>query len=268
MAETQGDAIMADVGAGSLTPRSGVRKGIWVAVPAYTGQICVETAHSLNVEMLESFNRGIPFLLTFHEQDSIITRCRNCMVMNFLASDPAHFTDMIFIDSDVGFPQGALIRLAEHPRDVVGAVYPYRKDPLDFPVQFIDGKAGEEIDTGLTKVAGLPAGFLKISRKALELIMAKFPDHWYYEANVPQGKAFRFFDFVTINNKFFGEDYAFCALAREAGLDIWCDTDITLKHVGAKHFVGNLKEFIDSKNPDKAADPFAALHEFNKRVAS
>lgn len=246
----------------------GLKKGIWVAVPAYTGQIAVETAHSLNVEMLESFNKNIPFLLTFHEQDSIITRCRNCMVMNFLASDPAHFTDMIFIDSDVGFPPGALLRLAEYPRDIVGAVYPYRKDPLGFPVQFINGQQGErDRETGLTKVAGIPAGFIKISRAALELIMAKFPDHWYHEENVPQGKAFRFFDFITMNHKFFGEDYAFCALAREAGLDIWCDTDITLKHIGAKHFIGNLQQWIDEQNPDKPADPFAALYEFNRKNA-
>ena len=244
-------------------PSGGVKKGLWVAVPAYTGFIAVETAHSLNMEMLEAFNRNIPFLLTFHEQDSIITRCRNCMVMNFLASDPAHFTDMIFIDSDVGFPPGAMLRLAEYPRDIVGAVYPYRKDPLGFPVQFIGGAAQRDRDTGLTKVAGIPAGFLKISRAALELIMAKFPDHWYHEANVPQGKAFRFFDFVQINHKFFGEDYAFCGIAREAGLDIWCDTNITLKHIGAKHFIGNLQEFIDAEAG--VSDPFAAIHEFNRK---
>ena len=241
-------------------------KGLWVAVPAYTGEIKVETAHSLNVEMLEAFNRKIPYLLTFHEQDSIITRCRNAMVMNFLASDPRAFTDMVFIDSDVGFPPGALMRLLEHDVDIVGACYPYRKDPIGFPVTFIKGNMTEcDPATGLLKVAGLPAGCLKISRRALEAIMARFPDHYYNEENVPQKKAWKFFEFVTMNHKFFGEDYAFCALAREAGFDIWCDTKITLKHCGMKQFQGNLQGWIESVTAP--ADPMAAIHAFNARNA-
>lgn len=244
---------------------AGVKTGIWVSVPAYTGELKIHTAHCLNVEMLASFNKGIPFLLFFHEQDAIITRCRNAMVMNFLASDPNAFTDMIFLDSDVGFDEGTLIRLAQHPVDIVGACYPFRKDPIGFPLTFISGNMTEKDPaTGLLKVAGLPAGCLKISRRALEAIMEKFPDYWYHEENVPQKKAWRFFEFLVLSNRFFGEDYAFCALAREAGIDIWCDTDLTLQHVGMKKFEGNLQRWIEEKtNPP---DPMALINAFNETL--
>lgn len=249
----------------------GVPLGLWVAVPAYTGEIKVETAHSLNFEMLTAFNKKVPFLLTFHEQDSIITRARNAMVMNFLNSDPKHFTDMVFVDSDVGFPEGAILRLAEHPLDIVGGVYPYRADPIGFPLTFRKNAEGgpdtvNDPETGLLKVAGLPAGFVKIGRRALEKIMEKFPDWYYHEDRVPQQKAWRFFEFIQREHKFFGEDYAFCALAREAGIDIWCDADITLKHVGSKQFIGNLREWLEEQEKPKPTDPMAEIIDFSEKL--
>lgn len=219
--------------------------GIWVAVPAYTGEVKVNTAHALNIETMEAFNKKIPFMVVFHEQDPIISRCRNAMVMNFLASDPKIFTDMIFLDSDVGFTPKTLLKLAAYPVDIVGAVYPYRGDPEGFPLQLLNEP--REPEHGLVEVAGLPAGCLRISRRALETMVAKFPELEYIEDNVPQKKAYALFDFVRMGKKFCGEDYVFCALAREAGLRIWCDPDVDMMHIGIKHFKGNLARFMRAK---------------------
>jgi hypothetical protein len=233
--------------------------GIWVAVPAYSGFIRIETAHVLNVETYEALNADVPFLVAFHEQDPIISRCRNSMVMQFLASDPAVFTDMVFVDADVAFKSGTLLRLARHDADIVGAVYPYRKDPVQFPVQL---KNGERVDArGLLKVQGLPTGCMRISRRALEAMIAKFPSLEYREDNVPQKKAYALFDFVRKNGVFSGEDFVFCALAREAGFDIYADVDIPMEHVGMKKFVGNM---ADALPPELRADPMAAIYAFNE----
>ncbi len=247
----------------------GVPLGLWCAVPAYTGEIKTDTAHAINLEMLTCYNRKVPFELYVHQQDSIITRCRNAMAMKFLSTDPKHFTDMVFLDSDVAFPEGAMLKLAGYPVDIVGAAYPFRQDPLGFPLTLINHSMKIE-DNGLMKVAGMPAGFLKIGRKALQTIMDRFPDYWYTEANVPQQKAWRFFEFLVIENRFFGEDYAFSALAREAGLDIWCDPDITMKHVGMKPFTGNLKGWMMIEEAKKAG-PMGIIEKFNelaKKVAA
>lgn len=238
-----------------------MKKGVWVAVPAYTGQICIETVHSLNVEMIYAFDRGRPFVLSQQGGHSIISMCRNMFAMEFLASDPDEFSSLIFVDSDVAFQPGDLLKLADYPRDIVGGVYPFRKDPLKYPVKFISGEPPPpDPETGLIKVAGLPTGFLKISRAALELIMAKFPDYWYHDESTPQKKAWRFFEFIIKNNMFYGEDYGFCALARECGLDIWCDPNLTLTHVGPKKFTANMKQSIDS---EKA--PLTIIDSMNER---
>ncbi len=248
----------------------GVPMGLWISVPAYTGEIKVETAHSLNVEMLAAFNRKVPYLLYFHEQDGIITRCRNAMVMQFLASDPKHFTDMVFCDSDMGFPEGAILRLADYPVDIVGASYPYRKDPIGFPAVFRRDEKGEPIteqEAGLIRMAGMPTGFLKIGRRVFERIMERFPEHYYNDENVPQKKCWQFFEFIVQDHKFFGEDYAFCALAREAGFDIWCDPHIVMKHIGMKKFTGSLQGFIEWQAARDNPDKMALIHHFNKTHA-
>lgn len=243
-------------------------KGVWVAIPAYSSSISVQTANALNVEMIKFFDTDTPMAVVFHAGNAIITRCRNCMVMDFLASNPESFTDMLFLDDDVAFEPGAIRRLLDHPVDIVGGAYPYRRDPIGFPIKLNDSNIQDRDEkTGLMKVAGLPAGFLKISRHALETIMARFPDHWHHEHTVAQGKAWRFFEFIVRDHKLYGEDFAFCALAREAGFDIWCDPDITLNHVGPKVFTGNLQQTINEKYGDPK-DPLAALHQFNQRSAA
>jgi hypothetical protein len=238
-----------------------LKKGVWVSVPAYSGFVRVETAHALNVETYSALNANIPFMVTFHEQDPIISRCRNSMVMNFLASDPEAFTDMVFVDADVAFPAGTLLRLAQHDVDVVGAVYPYRADPVGFPVQV---KNGERVDErGLLKVQGVPAGCLRISRRALEGMIARFPGLEYGEAKVPQGKAYALFDFIRKDGKFCGEDFVFCALAREAGFDVYADVTVPMKHVGMKQFCGTMADALPPEMQAEKEDPMAAIYAFN-----
>ena len=237
-------------------------KGIWVNVPAYDGNVRVGTAHSLNVETYAAINAGIPFMVHFHEQDPILPRCRNSMIMKFLDSDQAAFTDMVFVDADVVFPSGALIRLASHDADIVGAVYPYRKDPIQFPVQLKNGCRVDE--RGLLEVQGVPAGCMRVSRRALEAMIAKFPGLEYIEDKVPQGKAYALFDYVRKNRVFSGEDFVFCAIAREAGFKIYADVGITLEHVGMKKFIGCM---ADALPPEVRYDPMAAIYDFNKMVA-
>lgn len=243
----------------------GVPLGIWLAVPAYTGFIHVETAHCINFETYEALNQKIPFLTTFHEEDPIISRCRNSMIANFLASDPKKFTDMIFLDADVGFAPGTLIKLAKYPVDIVGAVYPFRRDPIGFPVQFLQDRT-PNAETGLIEVAGLPAGCMRISRRALTTMIEKFPGLEYAEDNVPQGKTWALFDFVRRNGIFCGEDYVFCAIAKEAGFPIWCDPDNEMQHVGHKKFMGHLGSYLKAQEAPTPEQAMANIIAFNERM--
>ena len=232
---------------------------IWVAIPAYTGEICVQNAHSVNVEIYDAINKKIPLVVTYHIGDSMISRCRNLMVMKFLESD---FTEMIFLDADVAFEPGTLCRLAEHPVDIVGAAYPFKTEEIGFPVRWLNQDLLYSDENGLLEVYAMPAGCLRISRKAIEAMIAKFPELEYAEAKASQGKAYALFDFIRKDGIFYGEDYVFCALAKEAGFKIYCDPDVKMEHIGPKRHHGHLGNWLKSRN-----DPFKIIDAFNKANA-
>ena len=234
-------------------------KKIWVAIPAYTGEICVQNAHSVNVEIYDALNKKIPLLVTYHIGDSMISRCRNLMVMKFLASD---FTDMIFLDADVAFEPGTLCKLANYSEDIVGAAYPFKTDETGFPVRWLNQEFLYGNENGLLEVYAMPAGCLKISRKAIEAMIAKFPELEYAEGKASQGKAYALFDFIRKDGIFYGEDYVFCALAREAGFGIYCDPNVNMEHIGPKRHQGHLGNWLMNRN-----DPFRIINEFNAKNA-
>lgn len=215
-------------------------KKLWIAIPAYTGQITVETAHCLFIEIYAAFERKYGFCAEFVPYNPMIHYVRNYLCRKFLETD---YTDMIFVDSDVGWQPGALCDLATYPVDIVGAIYPHRGEPLSFPIRYIDERAelsGTEFPgcaRPLLEVAGLPAGCMRISRNALEVIAARFPQSVYndMEGNLTHA----YFEFSKERGGFNGEDWHFCDVARDAGLKIWCDPEIAMTHTGTKVFRGN-----------------------------
>lgn len=234
-------------------------KKIYVAVPAYTGAIAVETAHCLITELYVAFSKQIGIVVEFTPYNPMIHYVRNAMCRMFLESD---CTDMIFLDSDVGFEPGTLCRLAGYPVDIVGAVYPHRGDPLSFPVRYIgertelNGEQRAGWENPLLEVEGLPAGCLRISRNALETIAAKYPASVY--TDMTGLLTHSYFEFSKERGGFNGEDWHFCATARDAGLQVWCDPEIDMTHTGTKVFKGNLGAHLRGRDAPADADAMMA----------
>jgi len=236
-------------------------KGLWVAVPAYTGMITCETAIALNVEMYHAYERKWAYQVQFYQQNAMIHYARNLLVREFLASD---YSDMIFVDSDVAFPGGTLCKLAEYPVDIVGASYPFRNESGEFPIRYIEERSElwADPETGLLEVAGMPAGCLRISRACLEAMIAKHPELMYQDqSGIPTCSLF---EFKRDNGQFFGEDWAFCNLARADGFKIWCAPDIDMTHTGTKVFRGNLGRKLKGRSP---MDEILAFVERNREAA-
>ena len=219
-------------------------KKIYVAIPAYTGSITVETAAALTREIYHGMQQGFAFVPEFVPYNPIISYVRNALCRMFMDSE---CTDIIFLDADVGFEQGTLCKLASYPVDIVGAVYPHRSDPLTFPIRYIaertELRGGSEPGTErILEVEGLPAGCLRISRNALEVIRAKFPANVYND--MTGNLTYSYFEFSKERGGFNGEDWHFCLVARDAGLKVWCDPEIDMTHTGAKVFKGNLGKHL------------------------
>lgn len=219
-------------------------RAIIVAVPAYTGSITVETAESLQAELYAAHKAGIKLVVQFSQGDPIIHRARNLMVREFLKTG---CDDMIFVDSDVGFPMGTLLKLASHPVDLVGAVYPKRKDPLEFPVRWLkeNRMLYPDPDTGLLEVEGFASGCMRMSRKLLETMVDKNQDLAYY--NHDGGMSYSLFDFERHKKIMFGEDITFCRRARACGFKAWIDPTIDMTHTGYKRFDGNVGNWLLSR---------------------
>jgi hypothetical protein len=80
---------------------------------------------------------------------------RNQMVGDFLASDA---DKLVFIDSDVSWEPGSILKLAMHKADFVGGAYRLKQDEEAYPVEWVDPKGELWAKDGLLEVAHLPAG--------------------------------------------------------------------------------------------------------------
>lgn len=150
---------------------------------------------------------------------------RNTVVKEFLNSD---CTDLVFLDADVSWEPGDLVRLCRHDCDLVGGVYPKRTtshaEPM--PVRALPGQSEPDAN-GLLEVDGLPTGFMRIRRHVLERLAGEAAQ-WrtsehdmlpiIFERGAPPGEPRR------------SGDLFFCWKWRGLGGRIFADADLRLGH--------------------------------------
>lgn len=226
---------------------------IWVGIPAYDGKVCISTARSLTSEIQLSAMHGHNIKVTYLPGCSIITHARNQLVQQFL-DDPWKADKMVFIDSDVGWEPGSLMKLATYNKDVIAGIYRFKIPEESYPMGFFTKKGEAEIEEGLITVAGCPMGFTAISRNAFERFREHYPERAYEFLGV---KTHCFFEnpFVPESPKLpaslVGEDVAFGFKWREMGGKIWVDPNMNLVHSnGLTEYGGNLLEYLRSKGAE------------------
>lgn len=152
---------------------------------------------------------------------------RNIVVQNFLLSD---CTDLIFIDADVYWEPSALVALCESDSDLVGGVYPYRREGKaeKMPVIPMPGKKTDE--NGLLEVMGIPTGFMKIRRHVIETL-CKDAVHFYNKAET-RSKVPILFERVFEDGARWGGDINFCRKWHKAGGKVHAIPEMRLGHTG------------------------------------
>lgn len=217
---------------------------IWVAIPAYTGQIHLGTMRSLVNDLFALARRGDCAEVFDECGNAIISDARSLIVAKFLASDA---DQLVFIDSDVIWEAGALVKLVDHPVDFVAGIYPQRKDPINYCVQWDTSKTDLMAINGLIEVKGVPAGFMRLSRSMLQKMTEHYKSLNFYCAEAPNNIACGLFDPYSENGFKFGEDYSFCRRWVDIGGSVWVDPEINMGHVGYKTFVGHLGNWLKSE---------------------
>lgn len=225
-------------------------KNVYLAMPTYSGQPRAETFHALLNEVREMERRGWSVRVKFKVGDSMIFHARNMFVADVIAQPEV--TDLVMIDDDVDWETGALIRLLQHPVDMVCGVYPKRQEKLEFPCKSMPGAWPDA--NGLMEMRMVPTGFLRITRDVLVRMVERYPERAYRETALPGGKAWAlFFNELRVDSDhpaegglldLWGEDFAFCRLWTDMGGKIYADTLLEFQHIGKHAFKGCYAEHI------------------------
>lgn len=222
---------------------------IFVAIPTYDGKLPVQVVHSLLLEKEISISCGDELKLGMLGGCSHAAQGRNQLADDFLKSDCER---MVFLDSDVSFEPGSLIKIAHQPVDLVGGGYRHKHHVESYPVHFDQSKKEIRWDDKLKliEVSGLPGGFMSISRDAFEKIKAATPDRkfkfWGREM-------FCFFEMSYANGVLGSEDMLFCKSWRDIGGKVYLDPELRLTHWDQQMtpYEGHIGNWLKNRIPEK-----------------
>ena len=229
-------------------------KKIFVAMPAYTGDVCVQTMHSLLFAKEEAAANG--WRMAAHHiftrvADADIGMARNAMLGWFLASD---CTDLLFVDTDISWGPGVFTHLMSHGADFVAGAYPVKKDEERYPILWPEHKnmvMDEVSGRPLLEAEGVGMGFTRLSRACVEKLDAAATHHFMdVLVGAENIRCPWVFEFAHVDGQRLSEDYIACRRWRELGGKVWVDASICVDHTGRKTYLGDLCGYMNRQLMD------------------
>lgn len=219
---------------------------IFIATPAFDGKTHVQYTIALAETCMLLATNGIEYKISVNCSGSLLIAERNRLNKAFLESDCTH---MLCIDSDLGWPPVAVLKMLQHEVDFVAGLYPARGEKT-FLFRGCHNEDGalQSNGKGLLKMQYIPAGFMLIKRCVLEKMTEHF-SHLYFQPKSEKLKdewGHCLFETEVKDGEFWGEDYVFCRRVRECGFDIWIDPLIQFDHAGN---IGMFAEMLTQEKP-------------------
>lgn len=198
---------------------------------------------------------GWTSLSTFEIGNPYISAARATMLRRAL---DAKADVIVFLDYDVSWVVGDLLRLIETPGDVVAGTYRFKDPDKDeymgrfFPAD--DSLVPIYRDDGCIKARVVPAGFLKVTRAAVGKIIKAYPELVYGD---PCSPSVDLFQHGAHEGVWWGEDYAFCRRWRGCGGDVWLIPDLRIDHHARDEvYPGNFQKWMERQAAgDKTPQP-------------
>ena len=241
---------------------------IFVATPMYGGMCAGPYTQSLMAMPAVLNQHGVSMSCGFLFNESLITRARNALVKNFLATDATH---LMFIDADIRFNPYDILHMINSNKDIICGIYPKKEINWHTVRHAIaNGVPNEKLTnhtgsfvvnlvgySGQTTVrADQPCeiwnggtGFMLIKRSVFKKLEKKVKtyinDVVDLTGNLDQRVPIKEYFFTEIEpgtERLLSEDYAFCRLARENGIKIHAAPWAKLGHLGSYMFDGQLIE--------------------------
>lgn len=197
---------------------------------------------------IEAMERSVPALdaagikhqLVLEVGSVYISWARANMLQKAMKTDADTF---VFLDHDMSWQPEDLVRLITQPGDVVAGTYRYKNDDEEYMGKWltdVDGRPTVRPD-GTLHGHGVPAGFLKVTRSAVERFREAYPELIFG----PEGEYIDLFNHGACEGLWWGEDFAFSRRWRECGGEIVLIPDLNITHhTYTQAFPGNLHEFL------------------------
>lgn len=204
---------------------------IMLAMPTRSGQMSIETAKSLFNDVVAMERKG--WSVTFLDEvgNTDLSKARLLMALIFHNSD---YDRLVYIDDDVCWQPGGLVRLIDRDKDFVGAAYPARKDELIWPVRWLDPGSAIKAEDGLIDMGHLPGGFWVLSKACIGLMHTHWGRDMFNRLPVPDGALYP-------------EDISFCMRWRQVGGQVWMDPEIEMGHVGRKVWRAKIGDWLRNR---------------------
>lgn len=151
---------------------------------------------------------------------------------------------MIYLDYDLSWDPQDLLTLIQTDGDVVAGTYRFKQDQEEYMGALSDSHDHRPIvrEDGAIKAHRVPAGFLKVTAKALDRFTWAYPSLLYGCGYAP---SIDLFNHGAHKGTWYGEDYAFSRNWIDIGGEIWLVPDLNINHHSTdKVFPGNFHEYM------------------------
>ena len=162
---------------------------------------------------------------------------------------------IVYLDYDVSFRPEDLLTLLETEGDVVAGTYRYKKDDEEEYMGVL--RTGEDHRPivradGCIHALWVPAGFLKVTKAAIQRYMRAYPELCYGE---PDRYSVDLFNHGAHKGVWFGEDVSFCRNWNDLGGEVWLIPTLHIDHHSPdKAYPGCYHDFL-MRCPGGALDP-------------
>jgi glycosyltransferase involved in cell wall biosynthesis len=227
--------------------------------PSKRVAFCIPTLTRPYQVCLDSLAASVPLIQASGWEDFIVHEIGCPYVSNARATMLRKALDakadtIVFIDHDLSWNPHDLLTLLETEGDVVAGVYRFKKPEVEYMGALMANDQGTPIvrGDGAMLAHSIPAGFLKVTRKAVAKFIKAYPELLYGDPCAP---SVDLFNHGAHNGVWWGEDYAFARNWRDAGGQIWIVPDLNLNHhTSTEVFAGNFHEYM-MQQPGGMKDP-------------
>ena len=178
------------------------------------------------------YQRGLPY----------ISASRAILLHTALRKDA---TVIVFIDQDISWTPGHAVKLIETDGGMLAGTYRYKHDEEHYMGGLNEVEEGIAAvrDDGCLEALVVPAGFLKVTREAVNRMMKNHPELCCGEASNPH---FDMFSHGIIDDEWRGEDTAACMRWWKMGEKVWVRPDLEVNHHAAnKDYPGHLGKYLE-----------------------